>query len=411
MRRRLFLARHPEFLKLWSGQSISSLGSAITAVALPLTAVVVLHASALQMAALAAVGTLPQLLFGLLAGVWVDRLPRRSVLVVADLARAALLGAIPALAVLGALRIEHLYAVAFMAGVMTMLFETAVMSLLPALVGRDGLSRANGLTILSTSVAGTAGPSVAGGLVQLLTAPVAIAFDAASFLLSAACAALVVAPPRPAAGRGPVRLRAEIVEGVRALLGSPVLSAVAVSAAVGALGGAMQGALVVLYLVRELHLTPALVGLAVAEGGAASVAGALLAAPYGSRVGPGPAFITGGALAAAGGLLLAAARGPLGVVAPLVALGLLASGMSTPIYGVPQRTLRQALVPDAVLGRVNATWRFLVFGIQPIGALLGGLTATAFGVRAALIAGSAVILVAVTRAAASPLRTLREIPG
>jgi MFS family permease len=161
----------------------------------------------------------------------------------------------------------------------------------------------------------------------------------------------------------------------------------------------------------DLHLTATLVGLAVAWSGAASVAGALLAAPYGSRVGQGPAFITGRLLASLAGLLLAAARGPLAVVVPFLVLGLLAGGLSTPLYGVPQRTLRQALVPDEVLGRVNATWRFLVFGAQPLGAVLGGVVATALGLRVALIAGSMVMMVAVAWGAASPLRSLHEVPA
>src|SRR5262244_275830 len=203
----LVLRRHPEFFKLWSGQAISSFGSAITTVALPLAAVVVLHASPVQMGVLLALTTLPHLLFGLVAGVGVDRLPRKSILVGTDLGRCLLLATIPILGVLGELRIEHLYAVAFLTGTMTLLFETASMSLLPALVGRDNLIHANGAMILNTSVASTAGPALAGGLVQVLTAPVAIAFDAASFLLSAGCSLLIEVKqdPTAAGGRGSAR--------------------------------------------------------------------------------------------------------------------------------------------------------------------------------------------------------------
>ena len=407
------LRQHPEFFKLWSGQAISSFGSAITTVALPLTAVVVLHASPVQMGVLLASTTLPHLLFGLVAGVWVDRLPRRSILVGADVARSLLLGTIPVLGVIGALRIEHLYAVAFLTGVMTMLFEIASMTLLPALVGRDDLIQANGVMVLNTSVAGTAGPALAGGLVQALTAPLAIAFDAASFLLSAGCSLLIEVKqdPTSAGARGSARLWAEIVEGLRVVFGSPVLSAVAVSAGIGSMAGAMQGALVVLYLARDLHLSAAFIGLAVAASGAASVVGALLAPPYSRWLGAGPAYITGQMLASAAGLILAAARGPLSVVLLFVVVGRLAGGLGAPLYAVPQRTLRQSLVPGQVLGRVNATWRFLVIGAQPLGALLGGLLGAAIGLRAALVAGSVGILIAVTWATRSPLRTLRQIPA
>ena len=407
------LRQHPEFFKLWSGQAISSFGSAITTVALPLTAVVVLHASPLQMGVLLALATLPHLLFGLVAGALVDRLPRRSMLVGADVARSLLLGTIPVLGVIGALRIEHLYAVAFLTGVMTMLFEIASMTLLPALVGRDDLIQANGVMVLNTSVAGTAGPALAGGLVQALTAPLAIAFEAASFLLSAGCSLLIEVKqdPTSAGARGSARLWAEIVEGLRVVFGSPVLSAVAVSAGIGSMAGAMQGALVVLYLARDLHLSAAFIGLAVAASGAASVVGALLAPPYSRWLGAGPAYITGQMLASSAGLILAAARGPLSVVLLLVVVGRLAGGLGAPLYGVPQRTLRQSLVPGQVLGRVNATWRFLVIGAQPMGALLGGLLGAAIGLRAALVAGSVGILIAVTWATRSPLRTLRQIPA
>lgn len=412
-RRWFMLQHHPEFFKLWSGQAISSFGSAITTVAMPLAAVVVLHATPLQMGVLLASTTLPHLLFGLVAGVWVDRLPRRSFLVGADLARCLLLGAIPVLGVLGALRIEHLYAVAFLAGIMTLLFETASMSLLPALVGRDNLIQANGAMVLNTSVANTAGPGLAGALVQLLTAPVAIAFDAVSFLLSAGCSLLIEVQPasQSVAGRGRVRLWAEIVEGLRVVFGSPVLSPIAVSAAIGAMAGAMQGALIVLYLARDLHLSPAFVGLAVAASGVASVVGALLAPPYSRRLGPGPAYITGQILASLAGLVLAAARGPLTVVVPFVVVGQLVGGLGQPLYAVPQRTLRQSLVPDQVLGRANATWRFLVFGAQPLGALLGGAIGATLGLRAALVVGSVGILLAATWATRSPLRSLRQIPA
>jgi MFS family permease len=411
-RRRLFLIRHREFSKLWAGQAISTAGSAVTTVAMPLAAVVVLHASPVQMGMLAALTTLPHLLFGLVAGVWVDRLPRRTIMVVADVARAALLGCVPVLGVLGVLRMEHLYTVAFLAGVMTLLFEVAAMSLIPLLVGPDDLVEANSAWLLHTSVATTAGPSVAGWLVQVLTAPVAIAVDAVSFLLSAACSMLVrldgaaaVAPER-----GRVRLWAEIVEGLGTLFSHRVLAAVTVSATVGALGGAMYGALVVLFLVRYLHLGPALVGLAVAASGVAAVAGTLLTPSLTRRLGPGPTYIVGQVLASVAGLLLALAQGPAVVVAVLVGLGQLAVGAGLPLFSVSQRTLRQALVPRRLLGRANATWRFLVFGAQPLGALLGGALASAATPRVALIVGSAGMLLGTAWGARSPLRGLRRLP-
>ena len=388
------LLGHPEFFKLWTGQAISSLGSAITTIAMPLAAILVLHASPVQLGVLSALTFLPHLLFGLPAGVLVDRLPRRSILMIADVGRALLLGSVPLLGVLGLLRMEHLYAVAFLAGVMTLLFDSTASTLVPLLVGRENLVRANSAWLLNVSIAGIVGPSLAGGLVQLLTAPVTIAFDALSFLLSAGCSLLIrVASNTSAAAGRPIRLRSEIVEGLRVLFGSKILSSIAVSATVGALAGAMQAPLVILYLVRELYLSPALVGLAVTATGVASVAGALLAPVYSERMGLGRAYISGQLFASLAGLALAAASGSMAMVAPFVILGQLLRGLGPPLYGVAQTTLRQVMVPDHVLGRVNAAWRFLVFGAQPLGALVGGGLGAVLGLRAALVVSSLGMLV------------------
>jgi MFS family permease len=342
--------------------------------------------------------------------VWVDRLSRRTILVVADLGRAAVLGAVPVLALLGALRIEDLYVVAFAAGFMTLFFDTAATSLVPGLVGRENLVRANGAWALSNTVAGTVGPSLGGWLVQVLTAPVAIAFDAASFLFSAGCTLLVRVEEAPRR-LGRVRLWPETVEGLRALLGSPILMPVTVAAAAGALAGAMYTSLLVLYLVRDLALTPALVGLAFAVSGGASVVGALLARTWSERLGPGTAFVTGVLLLGLGVLVLAAAAGPPAAVLPLMLLAMVLAGLGPPLFSVPQTSLRQSLTPDHLLGRVNAAWRFLVFGVQPLGALLGGALGAAIGLRATLVVSGLGILAASLRVFRSPVRTLREIPS
>jgi len=405
----VILRRHPEFLKLWSGQAISAFGSRITAVAMPLAAVIVLHATPVQMGVLAALTVLPHLLFGLPAGVWVDRLPRRTILVVADLGRASVLGAVPALALLGALRIEDLYVVAFAAGLMTLFFDTAATSLVPALVGRENLIRANGAWVLNNTVAGTVGPSVGGWLVQVLTAPVAIAFDAASFLLSAGCTLLVRVEEAPRRV-GRVRLWPETVEGLRVLLGSPILRPITVAATGGALAGAMYTSLLVLFLVRDLGLTPALVGLAFAVGGGASVVGALAARAGSERLGPGPAFVTGSLLLGLGVLVVATAAGPPAAVLVILVLAMVLAGVGPPLFSVPQTSLRQSLTPDHVLGRVNAAWRFLVFGVQPMGALLGGALGATIGLRATLVVSGLGILAACLWVFRSPVRTLREIP-
>jgi MFS family permease len=406
----VILRRQPEYAKLWSGQAISAVGSRITTVAMPLTAVVVLHASAAQMGVLAALTMLPHLLFGLPAGVWVDRISRRAILVVADVGRAVALGVVPLLAVLGLLRIEHLYVVAVLTGTMTLFFDTAATTLVPALVGRENLVRANSAWVLSNTVANTVGPSLGGLLVQVLTAPVAIAFDAVSFLLSTGCSLLVRVAEAPRR-RGRVRLWPDTFEGLRSLFAGPILRPVAVSATAGAFAGAMQGALLVLYLVRDLALTPAQVGLAFAVAGGASVGGALLARAWSERLGPGPSYIAGQFLFGTGVLVMAAATGPTAAVLAMLLVALVLTGGGPPLFQVPQVTLRQSLTPEHVLGRVNAAWRFLVFGVQPLGALLGGALGAAIGPRAALVVSGLGVLAASLRVFRSPVRSLRQIPG
>ena len=412
LKRWLLIRRHPEFAKLWAGDLISAFGSGVTTVALPLTAVVVLHAHAFQMGLLTALGALPPLLFGLVAGVWVDRFPRRTILIASDTGRALLLGCVPAFAVLGWLRMELLYPIQFLVGLLSFLFLVTSTSLVPTLIDRENLMQANSATSLNSSLGATVGPALAGALVQALTAPVVIAFDAASFVLSAFCTILIRTPPagpRPSGRR--VRFGPEILEGLRFLFSGPYLSPIAVSAAVGSMGGAMRGALVVLFLVRGLHLSATLVGLAATCIGLGSVMGSIMAPELATRLGTGRTYLLGQLLAATAGLVLVVAQGPMVVVVALVAVAQAFGGAAPSLYRTSQRTIRQALVPEHALGRVNSSWQFVVIGVQPLGALLGGFVAARSGLRAAIVISSVVMLLAWIWAARSPLRQLREVPA
>jgi MFS family permease len=404
--------RHPNFLKLWSGQSISSFGSAVTTLALPLTAVLALKAGPVQMGLLAAVGFLPHLALGLPAGVWVDRWPRRPILVVTDLGRAVLLGSIPLLALFGMLRMEYLYAVALVVGVCTLFFDVAATSYVPSLVGRNDLLEANSATALSSALAATAGPALAGGLVQLLTAPVAIAVDALSYVVSACSAMLILVPEvqsPPAEQRR--HLWSEVAEGLRVLIEDPILRPIIGASAVGSFGGAMRQAVLVLYLVRSLGFSPTLLGIVFAASGVASVLGALLAGPARDRFGPGPPIVGGTLLWCLGNALIPLAGGPLAVVVLLVLTAQVLGGVGTPVYSINQITVRQAIVPYRLLGRINASRRFLVFGVIPLGALLGGALGQTYGLRPALIVGVAWQALSVLWLLLSPVRLLREMPA
>jgi Na+/melibiose symporter-like transporter len=407
------LARCPDFRRLFVGNSVSLLGSSVTTVALPLTAVVYLHASPAQMGTLGAVALLPHLVLGLPAGVWVDRMPYRRVLILADLAQALLLASIPVLAILGILRMWQLYAVVVLAGVGSLFEAVTAQSFIPILVSRRQLLPANSALMQSNATVSTTGSALAGLLVTLLTAPIAVAADAISFLLAAACKARI-RTPGPAvvsAGPGSQHFLADILEGVRAVFTHRILRPVTLSAILGALAGQMQNVVLVLYLVRELGLPSGLVAVVVAIGGGAGVLGALVATPITQRLGPGPAFIAGMFLAATAGLVLAAATAPLLLAFAIVVLAQVLRGTGPSLYGVNQQTFRQTLIAPALLARVNATWRFLVYGTQPLGALLGGLLGSAISLRATLLLSSGGMLLGAAIAAGSPLRSLRKLPA
>ncbi|WP_350277738.1 MFS transporter [Kribbella sp. HUAS MG21] len=390
-----------EFRKLWIAQLVSASGSAVTTVALPLVAVVNLQASAVQMGALSALTIAPHLVLGLLAGVWADRWSLRRLLIWTDIGRLLLLGSVPAAAALGWLRIEQLYVVAVLTGVLTLLSDTASQTMLPALVPREDLIRANSAALLNLNLASTLGPSAAGFLVQVLTAPFAILVDAASYVVSAVASYRIREPARaPAKPRSEVRLSA----GLRVLFGDRMLAPLVVSAGVAAMAGATQGPLIVLFLVRELDKSAAFVGLTLTTQGAAAIAGTFVATAWCRRVGLGRSYLSGVLLASLSGVALFTAQ------TPFILLGQVCAGVGMALFAVPQRTLRQALAPPHLLGQVTASWRTLVIGGQTVGAAVSGVLASALQIRPTLLVASAGMLAGLLVAALSPLRALRELP-
>jgi MFS family permease len=403
------LFRRPDFARLWAAHTVSAAGSQVTALALPLAAILTLEATAWQVGVLRAASNLPVLALGLLAGVWIDRLRRRPVLVAADLGRALLLSAVPLAALGGGLRIELLYLVAFLVGTLSLFFDVAVQSFVPTVVPRERLVEGNSRLLASGAAAGIAGPGAAGWLVQVLSAPLAIWLDALSFVASAVLLAGIRAPePRPRGAER--RLWAEIGEGLALLWRDPTLRAITGAATVGALGGSMHATIFVLYATQTLGFAPSLLGAVVAAGGAASLAGAALAGALTRRLGPGSAIIWGQLVFAAGtGFAPLASALPAGAV-PLLAAGQALSGAAITVVATNQMSLRQAVTPDRLLGRMNGGRRVLVFGAQPIGALLAGALGQTVGLPATLVVAAGVGLLAFWVALLSPLRTLRETP-
>jgi Na+/melibiose symporter-like transporter len=411
------LWRHSDFRRLWAGQTVSQLGSTITREALPYTAILALGASPSQMGLLGAAGAAPLLLLGLFAGVWVDRLRRRPLMIAADLGRALLLLSIPIAYVLGALRIEQLYLIAALAGALTVFFNVAYHSLLPALVEREQLVEGNSKLGLSESLAEIAGPPLGGALVQLISGPITLLLDAFSFVVSALTLLRIrVAEPPPAESRrmeGPPTDRPhalrDLTSGLKAIWGSPLLRAFAGSAIVRNFFGWFFGAIYGLYAIRVLGLSTAALGLVVACGGIGGLLGATLVGTLTWRYGVGPT-IAGALLvdAAASGLTwLAGGLLPLAVPL-LIASQLIGDGAMT-VALIAERSLRQTITPSRMLGRVNASMNVLGEGIGTLGLLAGGVLAETIGLRPT--AGVAVLGIALSAliVLVSPLRRRRAL--
>ena len=375
--------RRADFRRLWLAQSISLVGSQVSLLALPLVAVLVIRATPAEMGVLGAVQFTPILVVGQIAGAWVDRVPRRPLLVGSDLGRALALGLIPVAAALGVLRIEHLYVIALVTGSLNVIFDTAHLSFLPSLVEREALVEANARLEISRSLAQVAGPTVGGTLVQLLTAPLAIFVDAVSFLTSALFIARIRTPEKIVpAGPRPNVLR-QIAEGWRFVFGQPILRSLAVASTLGNGFYQLGSAIYVLYSTRELGISPALLGLIYGAGGVGALLGAFSASRLG-HFGVGKAAIVATLAVGVGYLFVPLAGGTVALSTAMLAIGQLINSFGIPIMVVNQISLRQAITPVELQGRVNATFRGLAWCAVPLGALLGGFLGDAVGLRPAL---------------------------
>lgn len=376
--------------------------------AFPLVAVAYLRATAFQVGVLTACTTAAFLLVGLPAGAWVDRLRRRQVMMVADLGRMAAIGSVPVAYGLGGLTLAQLYVVALVNGVLSVFFDVAYQSYLPSLVGVEDLVEGNAKLTASAQVALVAGPSLAGGLVQALGGPVAVAVDAGSYLVSSVSLAVIgtveeaLAPPTQA------RLRSQIGEGLRFVLGHRILRAIAGCTGTANLFSSVQSAVEIVFLVRVIHVSAGVIGLLFAGAGLGGLVGAFLSSRLAHRFG-GVRAIQAGIVLNAGALLL-----PLtgrGVAVGLFALGLFVNSIGVVIYNVNQVSFRQRLCPPGLLGRMNATMRFLVWGEMPLGALLGGALGAGIGLRPTLWVAAAGQLLAIIWLFTSPMRTMRDFPA
>ena len=463
-RRSLF--RHPNYARLWTAGTVSLFGTQVSQIAIPFFAAVILNASPGQVGLLTTVEFLPFLLFTLPAGVWVDRFPKKRILVIGDLGRAAMLVSIPVAYGLGALTIWQLYVVGFVNGLMTVFFDVADQSYLPTILERDELVEGNSKLAISQSSAQILGQPFGGGIVALLTAPVAVLIDAASYVISAglilsirerargvaarirpsgpapavaATEADQVAPSPAAAASVAVEgrasyepaeavaldpeinpeadagaldsgggMRQQIADGLRYILRHDYLANIAATTASSNLFGNIAFAIFPVYAYKVLELSPAAVGTIGGIGGAGVLLGALLANRVQMRLGVGRTII-----------LAAVSFGPVSLLMPLatretgfwlLAVSLFLGSLLNVIYNVSQISLRQAITPEHFLGRMNATMRFLVWGTIPIGSLIGAGLSEVIGVRTTVLVGALLSFLCFLPVFFSPVRHIRTIP-
>lgn len=405
------LWRNADFRKLWAGQTVSELGSVVTRTAIPLAALLVLGAGPFQMALLIVAASLAVLLVGLVAGAWVDRLRRRPLLIGADALRAVLLFSIPAAYLVGVLRIEQLYVVVFLEGGLGSLFDAAYPAYVPSLIGVDRVVEGNSKLATSSSLAEIGGPGLAGGLVQVIGPPLAILVDAISFVVSALSLVLIrrrepARPPR----LSPTPIRLEILEALRLIRRHAVLVPLTLRSVIAHVAGSFYGVLYTIYLINDLHLSPFLLGVVVSAGGLGSLIGSFFASRVIGRFGFGPALIWTATGASIIGVLTPLAGGPLVIATLMVFLPqLIGDGLQT-VEGVAELSLIQGVIPDRILGRVNATLEVFSHGIAyPAGALIAAALAGWIGVRGGIAIGWAGMAASILLLVYSPLPRIRRV--
>ena len=399
-------------MKLWVGATVSRFGSQITFLALPLTAVLVLDATPVQMGILMAMGTAPALVFGLGAGVWVDRRKKRPLLIATDYGRALLLLAIPVLAFLDLLRIEYLYAIALGLGMLTLVFGVASRSMLPSLVEREELVEANSKLAIGRSASEVVAPGVGGVLVQLFTAPITLVIDAVSFVVSALAIQSMRAPePEPEPSEGGDAFLREAWRGLDFVGRNRVLLAIA-----GVVGGiavfnSMFEAVWLLYVSKDLGLNPVTFGIMFSVGSVGFLAGAVAAERLIAWLGIGRAIVIGVVLAGLSDLATPLVEGSVIAIVIVLTVASFIFGIGATIYGIAQESLRMAATPLSLQGRMNGVMNSLGMGLIPLGALVGGFLGETIGMRPTLFIAAGGELAAVLWLLLTPVWKLRDLPS
>ncbi|MBA2264541.1 MAG: MFS transporter [Chloroflexi bacterium] len=407
------LWRHRDFVKLWSAQTISQFGDEVTGLALPLVAIITLGASPLEIGLLGTFQFLPFILLTIPAGVWVDRMRRKPILIGADIGRALLLTSIPVAFIGGWLSIPQLYFVGFMVGCLEVFFDIAYQSYLPAVIEREQLTEGNAKLELSSSASSVIGPGVAGFLVELVRAPFAILFDALSYLGAVVMLLIIrrpeVPPARHDAATGPrPSMRTEAIEGLRYVLGHRYLRSIAACTGTLNLFGNIGGVILLIYIINELGITAGTVGIIFAIANLGVLFGALTAERLARWIGIGPTIVWSAFISAFA--LVPVAIAPREAPVPFLVVSGVIGAATAVIYNVNQVSLRQAITPERMLGRMNATMRFVVWGTIPIGSIVGGFLGGLIGLQATIWVGAIGSFLGFLPVFFSQVRTLRRIP-
>ncbi|OGO56837.1 MAG: hypothetical protein A2V85_13685 [Chloroflexi bacterium RBG_16_72_14] len=409
------LLRHPDFLKLWTAETVSVFGSAITQLALPLIAATTLKVSPFEFGLLTTIEFLPFILLSLPAGVWVDRLRRRPIMIVADVGRAAAIASIPVAFAVDALTIWQLYAVGFVNGCLTVFFDVAYQSYLPSVVERDQLVEGNSKLEITRSASQIAGPTAAGLLIGFFRAPFAMTLDALSYLWSAAFLLLIRRPEPPvephdevAHGPGP-SMRREIGAGLRYVLGHRWLRSIAATTGTSNFFGNVAGAILILYLTTERGLGPEAIGFAFSIGSLGFLGAALVTGRLTGWLGVGRMLVLTSIGFSLSGLPIAFA--PDALIWWAVAVSGFLGGFCGVAWNINQVSLRQAITPPRMQGRMNATMRFIVWGTMPVGAILGGALGGIIGLQETIVVGALGGLVAFIPVTLSSVRSIVTMPA
>ncbi|MEU8261417.1 MFS transporter [Micromonospora sp. NPDC048999] len=408
--RRGGLIRHRDFRLLWAGQTVSAIGSNVTAVALPLAAVAVLDATTFQVAVLTAAAWLPWLLAGLPAGAWVDRVRRRPMMIACDLVSAALFLSVPVAALLGVLTIGQLLVVALGAGLARVFFETADQVYLPTLLPPEQVSEGNAKLHVTQTAAYLVGPGLAGLIAQLVGAVAAVLLDAVTFLVSAVCLGRIRAvEPRPARSDGRPSLAREVADGLRFVVRDPYLRVLTLFGAASNIGLTGYQAVLVVFLIRSAGLPAGLVGLLIGLASVGGIVGASLATVLARRLGSARALLAAAAATGPPALLIPLAGSGLRVLWLVLGGALVSLGVA--VGNVVKGSFRQTYTPHALLGRVTVSMQLLNYGTIPLAAVLAGALGAAWGPAGAIRAMTAWLALTPLMLLVGPLRRRRDLPA